>query len=113
MDVHKRYREFKGKNAMLGFDPAGKMLYLSCCRNEDIFLAMAPNCFLQGHFTPTRAGYSTGKSNMSLRHYRQTVMMLVHFLVQIPELAFYTPLDVYGQSLDAESKDFTGITDTL
>jgi hypothetical protein len=69
MDVKGNIREFKGKHAMLGFDLAGRMLYIGKCRGEDVFLAMAPNEFLEGHYQPTRAGYSTGKSQMTRRHY--------------------------------------------
>ena len=28
MDLKKLYRDFKGKHAMLGFDPTGRMLYV-------------------------------------------------------------------------------------
>jgi hypothetical protein len=68
---------------MLGFDPAGRMLYIGQCNNEDIFLAMAPNAFLNGYITPSPAGRSSGTSTMSARHYRQAIMMLVYFLAKI------------------------------
>jgi hypothetical protein len=107
MDLHQPYREFKGKNVMLGFDPTGRMLYIGrcriCSRNEDVFLAMAPNQFLEGHFTPTRAGYSKGSSVMSTRHYRQTIMMLAKFLAKVSELSFFNSREVYEQSLDSAS----------
>jgi hypothetical protein len=106
-------KDFKVKNAMLGFDPAGCMLYLGHCRNEDVFLAMVPNEFLQGHFTPTRPGYSTGSSVMSRRHYRQTVMMLAHFLAMIEELPYLNTSPVYELSLDSEHPNFGRITDVL
>lgn len=106
-------RDFKGKNGMLGFDPAGRMLYVGRCRNEDVFLAMAPNEFLQGHFTPPRAGYTTGESVMSTRHYRQTVIMLAHFLESVSVLAFYNTANDYDQSLDPASADFGRITKAL
>ena len=86
MDLKMPCRDFKGKNGMLGFFPAGKMLYVGRCRNEDVYLAMAPNKFLRGYFTPVRAGYSTGESVMSTRHYRQTVIMIAHFLELVPSL---------------------------
>jgi hypothetical protein len=113
MDLKKPFREFKGKNAMLGFDPTGRMLYIGRCRNEDVFLAMAPNGFLDGHFQPTRAGYSTGPSTMSKRHYRQTAMMLVHFLAQIEELSFLNTDPVYDQNLNSDDPKFHLITDVL
>ena len=113
MDLKMPFRDFKGKNGMLGFDPAGRMLYVGRCRNEDVYLAMAPNEFLRGHFAPVHAGYSTGESVMSTRHYRQTVIMIAHFLEYVPELAFHNPADKYDQSLDSASTDFGQITKSL
>ena len=113
LDLHKQYRDFKGKNAMLGFDPTGRMLYIGRCRNEDVFLAMAPNQFLKGHFAPTRAGYSKGTSVMSTRHYRQMIMMLAKFLAKVSELSFFNSGEVYEQSLDSASPNFSRITDVM
>ena len=113
LNLKGQIREFKGKNAMLGFDPAGRMLYVGRCRNEDVFLAMAPNQFLKGYYRPTRAGYSTGSSQMSKRHYRQTVMMLAHFLAQVQELPFVNNEPVYQLDLESDQPDFNGITDVL
>lgn len=113
MDLHQQYRDFKGKSAMLGFDPTGRMLYIGQCRNEDVFLAMAPNRFLEGHFTPTRAGYSKGSSVMSTCHYRQTIMMLATFLAKVPELSFFNVGEVYDQSLDSPSPNFSRVTDVM
>lgn len=113
MDLQKPYREFKGKNAMLGFDPAGRMTFVGRCRNEDVFLAMVPNNFLDDHTIPTRAGYTTGKSSMPTRHYRQMVMMLAHFLSRIPELAFHNPGGVYKQSLNSDVADFSMVTNAM
>jgi hypothetical protein len=113
MDLHQPYKDFKGKNALLGFDPTGRMLYLGRCRNEEVFLAMAPNQFLKGHFTPTRAGYSKGLSVMSTRHYRQMIMMLAEFLAKVSELSFFNAGEVHEQSLDSASPDFVQITDIM
>lgn len=113
LDMKGQIREFKGKNAMLGFDPARKMLYVGRCRNENVFLAMAPNEFLRGHYQPTRAGYSTGPSMMSRRHYRQVAMMLTHFLAGVRELPFVNTESVYSLDLESDVPDFHGITDVL
>jgi hypothetical protein len=113
MNLKMPIKDFKCKNAMLGFNPAGCMLFLGRCRNEDVYLAMAPNDFLRGHYTPTCAGYSTGPTNMSRRHYRQTVMMLAHFLAEVKELSFLNTDPVYEIDLDSEYPDFEFITDVL
>ena len=113
LDLKGQIREFKAKNAMLGFDPAGRMLYIGRCRNENVYLAMVPNEFLEGHFIPVRAGYTSGPSLMSQRHYRQTVMMLAHFLAQVTELSFMNNEEVYDLDLDSKDPNFHGITDVL
>ena len=46
MDLKRPYFSFKGKHAMLGFDPAGSMLFIGHCQNKDVFLVMASNEFL-------------------------------------------------------------------
>lgn len=113
MDLKKPFIAFKGKYAMLGFDPAGSMLFIGRCNNEDVFLAMAPNEFLRGHTRPTPAGHSSASPLMSRRHYRQILMMIVHFLALLPGQAYYNVRSVYNISLDAIQPNFESITDTL
>ncbi len=113
MDLKRPYFSFKGKHAMLGFDPAGSMLSVGHCQNEDVFLAMAPNEFLRGRTEPTAPGHSTASPLMSKRHYRQMVMMMVHFLALLPERAFLNICSVYEQDLDSSKPDFHLITDAL
>ena len=50
---------------------------------------------------------------MSKRHYRQMVMMIVHFLALIPEKAYTTVRSVYKQDLDSSKPQFENITETL
>jgi hypothetical protein len=104
---------FKGKHAMLGFDPTGCMLYIGQSANEDVFLAMAPNEFLRGHVLPSPLSRSSGSSLMSKRHYRQVVMMIVHFLHLMPELSYDGPGKVYRQDLDSPRANFSMITNVL
>ena len=113
LDLRGQIREFKGKNAMLGFDPAGMMLYIGKCRSEDVFLAMAPNEFFEGHYQPKRAGFSSGSPQMAKRHYRQTVMMLAHFIAQVRELPYWNNESVYTLDLHSEDPNFHAITDVL
>lgn len=104
---------FKGKHAMLGFDPTGSMLFIGQCHGEDVFLAMAPNEFLRGHVGPFPPGRSSGSSVMSKRHYRQMVMMFAHFLAQIPNLSFQVYGEVYQQDLNSETANFSMRTNAL
>jgi hypothetical protein len=113
MNLKKPYKEFRGKHAMVGFDTKGRMLYLGRSKNEDVYLAMAPNDFLLGRFTPCRAGYSTGPSAMSQVHYRQIVMMLAHFLADIPELPYLNISDVYDQDLEDPKAAWSMVTNIM
>jgi len=114
MDLKKQIREFKGKHAMLGFDPTGCMLFIGKRDNEDVFLAMAPNSFLQGETTSTRRRRSSASSVMSRRHYRQTVMMIAHFLGELPDLSYLTSHEgIYALDLESEVEEFFMLTDVL
>jgi hypothetical protein len=113
MELQKPHTSFKPKHAMLGFDPAGSMLYIGRRLGDDVFLAMAPNLFLRGHTHPCAAGHSSGSSLMSRRHYRQVLMMVVYFLAQIPQLSFYNTGDVYDQDLEYDKPYFDLVTNAL
>lgn len=107
------YRNFKGKHAMVGFDTKGRMLYIGQCRNEDVFLAMAPNDFVSGRYQHCAAGHSSGSSVMSQRHYRQMVMMMAHFLAEIPTCGYSNEVDVYEMDLNAEKPNWSVVTNVL
>lgn len=110
LDLKRPHISFKGKHAMLGFDPAGSMLSLGTCNNEDIFLAMAPNEFLCGRTQPSPPGHSSASPLMSRRHYRQMVMLFAHFLDQVATCSFYNMEDVYKQDLTSPAPNFGNIT---
>lgn len=113
LDLQKPARKFKGKHALVGFDTKERVLYIGRSMNEDIFLAMAPNDFFEARFQPCAAGHSTGPSLMSTRHYRQVVMMIVHFLSHIPERSYSNQGNIYTQDLVEEDPKWRRITDTL
>jgi hypothetical protein len=115
MELLKPEKDLKVKHAMLGFDPAGCVLYIgrSVGRNEDVYLAMAPNEFLKGRGRACAAGYASGSPVMSRRHYRQTLMMMVHFLGKLPERSFLNVEDVYEQDLETEEPRFFDLTDAV
>jgi len=112
MDLKKQIRDFKGKHAMLGFDPAGRMLFIGTRDNENVFLAMAPNEFLHGHIRALPRKRTKESSRMPRRHYRQTVMMIAHFLGKLPNHSYRT-VDEFTQKLDTEDADFHKVTDAL
>ena len=113
MDLQKPYFAFKGKHAMLGFDPAGSMLYLGRSNDKDVFLAMAPNDFLRGRVKPCPPGHSSGSPVMSKCHYRQMMMMLAHFLAAVPQQEIFNVREVYKQDLDSSDPRFEQITNLL
>jgi hypothetical protein len=115
LDLKKDRKEFKGK-PMLGFDPAGCMLFIGRSNNEDVFLAMAPDRFIGGRLAPPRpAGRKPPprSSRMSKRHYRQVVMMLTHFLTKLTLHPFIALRSPYEQDLESESPEFELVTDAL
>jgi hypothetical protein len=113
MDLNKPTFRFPLKHAMLGFDPAGSMLFIGRCRSANVFLAMAPNEFLTGDTQPSPLGHSSISPLMSKRHYRQIVMMLVYFIARLKEHAFHNMRSVYTQDLDAPKAVFDRITETM
>ncbi len=113
MELKSPHKAFKGKHGMVGFDTKGRMLYLGRANNEDVYLTMAPNAFLARHHELCAAGYSTGSSVMSRRHYRQMVMMLAHFLSRIPQLAYTVMGSVYEQDLEYEDPVWTFVTNIM
>ena len=117
LNLKKERKEFKGKHAMLGFDPAGCMLFVGRSNNnEDVFLAMAPNEFVRGRLPPPRpAGRRppSRSSHMSKRHYRQVAMMLTYFLTKLRLHPFIALRKLYEQDLESESPEFERVTDAL
>jgi hypothetical protein len=114
LDLQKPHRFFKGKHAMLGFDPNGCMLYIGRAMHEDVFLAMAPNEFLRGRSKTCPPGFSSGSPLMSRRHYRQIVVMLVHFLHRLPQFPYIQVNDdLYSQNLGDRNPRWDLLTTAL
>ena len=113
LDLQQPYREFKYKHAVLGFDPAGRMLYIGRRQNEDVYLAMVPNEFFDGRTSFTAARRSKASTIMSTRHYRQIVMMFAHFLADIPLLSYHNLSGVYKQKLDTPEPKWANTTDVM
>ncbi|KAH8977123.1 hypothetical protein EDB86DRAFT_3093129 [Lactarius hatsudake] len=115
LDLKQPLREFRGKRGMVGFDTQGKMLYIGRARNEDVFVAMAPNTFIWCEVEPCGAGHNTGRPQLSRRHYRQVVMMFAYFMAKIPELSFATPRgkSVYELNLESATVKWDQVTNIL
>ena len=89
------------------------MLYIGQHRSEDIFLAMATNDFLSGHYQHCAAGYSSGPSVMSQRHYQQMVMMMAHFLAKISGCRYSNEGEGYEMDLKAAQPNCSLATNVM
>ena len=103
MDLKMNILDFKGKHTMLGFDPAGSMLFIGHCNHENVFLAMAPKQFFRGCFIPSKLGCSSGSSVLSTCHYRQIIIMFAHFLSKIPLCSYLNNQSIYEQDLKCKN----------
>jgi hypothetical protein len=114
LDLQKPTKRFKGKHGMLGFDPAGRMLYIGTRGREDVFLGMAPRGFFKRGYVPCGPGFATGSGTMTTRHYRQMVMMFADVLEQLPQRSFLNTRSVYEQELNGgKAAEFHKTTDIL
>ena len=108
----KPYHDFKGKYGKLGFDPKGHMLYIGKCRNDDVWLAMAPWAFVDGSDDNVPAGHVTGDTRLSTPHYRMLVMFFAYHLAFISDRAF-TCDNKYGPSLTDANPSFSLYTNIM
>jgi hypothetical protein len=112
LDLKKPFRDYKGKYGKLGFDPKGRMLYIGKCRNDDVWLAMAPWSFIDGTDEDVPAGHVTGDTRLSTRHYRMIVFFFAYILQSIRDKGF-TCDDPYGVSLTDPEPCFTIYTNIM
>jgi hypothetical protein len=112
LDLKKPYRDFKGKYGKLGFDPKGRILFIGKSRNDDVWLAMAPWSFFDDSADNLPAGYLTGDTRMSTKHYRMVVMFFGFLLSQLPDRGF-TCIDKYGVDLSVPDPNFFLYTNIL
>ena len=104
LDLSKPYRDYKGKYGKLGFDPKGRMLYIGKCKNDDVWLALAPWEFIDSIDEGPPAGHVTGDTRLSKKHYHMMIMFLAFMLESISDRGF-TCNDPYGVSLDDPDAD--------
>ena len=112
LNLRSPYRDFKCKYGCLGFDPAGRMLYLGQRDGEDIWLGMLPQSFLDSYDDNLPAAYSSGDTCLTARHYRQLVMIIASVLHRMHNRAFYCH-DIYEIDLDGALPYFEKFTDVM
>ena len=103
INLKKLNYKFYEKHSMIGFDTKGGILYISQAINLDIYLTIASNNFLTSNISTYLPRYSTGSSIMSIRHYRQIITIIAHFLGKVSDRAYYTLDDLDDIDLDGAS----------
>ena len=86
-DFTSPYRQFSAKFAKLGFDAKSSFLWVGrSTSHDDVFIAWAPiNSLTTGVGEQVEVGLSTGKTTLSQRHYRITVMFFAFVLNELGE----------------------------
>lgn len=111
LDLRKKYRVFSTR-AKVGFDPKGCIIWTSkSLASEDVWLAWAPTKSMKPDSSDVPAGFMTGSTTMSNKHYRMVVMFLATMLVGIG----YCDITVYDKypSLNDEDNIFKHATNLL
>lgn len=81
-----RHRQFSAKFAKLGFDAKSSFLWIGkSTSHDDVFVAWAPIASLTAEGDDVEVGLSTGKTQLSLKHYRITVMFFAFVMALLPE----------------------------
>lgn len=84
INLNRRYQQFRGKHGRLGFDPAQSMLYFGKCRNDDVWLGLAPKDIITGGCEPIAAGTCSGPTPLPMRRWRMIIDFLASCLATIP-----------------------------
>jgi hypothetical protein len=63
------YRPFAQKYATLGFDPAGRMLFVGTVGLDNVYIALAPRRALNGSAERVPNGSCSGSTHLKQRHY--------------------------------------------
>ncbi|KAI6102263.1 hypothetical protein F5141DRAFT_1135721 [Pisolithus sp. B1] len=80
LDLHQRHRTWKSKHGDLGFDTAGRMLYIGTYHQEEIWVAMAPRTFTRGESATGTTDIESSSSTLSQEHFCMLVTMLAQQL---------------------------------
>ncbi|KAI5999940.1 hypothetical protein EDD15DRAFT_2362477 [Pisolithus albus] len=80
LDLHQRHRTWKAKHVDLGFDPAGRMLYIGTYNQEEIWLAMVPTAFIRAERTAAAKHIDAPNSALTQRHFCMITTFLAHQL---------------------------------
>jgi hypothetical protein len=81
---------FLNNRGDLGFDPAGRMLWIGTHDHDNIFLAMAPRSFIEGDDDPAAPGRQSGPTIMSHIHVRMATCIILWAMGRIPNRDYST-----------------------
>ncbi|KAF9515149.1 hypothetical protein BS47DRAFT_1391881 [Hydnum rufescens UP504] len=104
LDLRKPYRHFNDNSGLLGFDPAGSMLFIGYRGQDEAWLAMAPHTIDDPTELPD-PGFKSGPTLLSRAHYRMIISFLAFVLAKNTDLSFIC-YDTYGIDLTAKAPAF-------
>jgi hypothetical protein len=85
-DFTNRQRQFSAKFAKLGFDAKSSFLWVGKSNShDDVFVAWAPIDSLVENGEEVEVGLSTGKTELSLKHYRITIMFFAFVMSKLED----------------------------
>ncbi|KAF8342353.1 uncharacterized protein EI90DRAFT_3011842 [Cantharellus anzutake] len=90
LDLCGSLRDFLNRKGDLGFDPRGRMLYIGKFGHDSVFLAMAPNSFLDGSLDPVPCGHVTGPTQMNTSHIRMATSIILWSMTYISDRDYST-----------------------
>lgn len=102
-----RHRKFKAKHARLGFSAERSMLHLGHAKEQEVWLAYAPNAFFDdtANFEYKSAGYDSGDTRMSAQLYCRTILFLAYTMnkYQISDVTL-KPSDEWPENISTLEK---------
>jgi hypothetical protein len=85
INFSRQFVEWRSHFGKLGFDPNGRMLHIGQWNTDSIWMAWVPNSFFEKDSADVPAGYKTGSSLLSKKHYR---MIMYFFAFLFNKMAF-------------------------
>lgn len=111
VDLHRPTKQFRAKYGTLGFNPSSSMLYVGSTSAEDLWLALAPEMYIEG--TPAdfhlRDRYD---SRLSARQYRMIIAFLAQVFQSLEGREFYVT-NPYEFDPDGLSPEFDSHTNLM
>ena len=89
LDLNHSKRTWKARYAELGFDPAGRMLWIGRYHQEDVWLAMVPRCFTNEDVLAEADEMTDDARNMVHLDCKRTTMSEGHACMMVSMIATF------------------------